>query len=163
MGTLEFTSKLTELQDMLKRFAYSLTNDWDDANDLLQDTMLKALTHQTGFRDNSNFKAWVYTIMKNIFINDYNRKKRIKAIIENQSKSHTYVEDYNKFSNPHSTLIFKELNNSLNQLKEEYRIPLVMHQEGYKYHEIADKIHVPIGTVKSRIFLAKDKLSKLLN
>lgn len=163
MSRAEFQYRLTSLQDMLKRFAYSLTNDWDDANDLLQDTMLKALNYQCKYRDENNFKAWVYTIMRNIFINDYRRKKRIGMVMESQSTAHNRVSDYHYSSNPHSALIYKQLSNAVNSLKDEYRLPLTMHQEGYKYQEIAEKMAIPMGTVKSRIFLAKDKLSKILN
>ena len=74
MSTAEFTTALVELEPNLERFAYSLTANPDDARDLLQETFLKALTYKDKFQENTNIKAWTFTIMKNTFINDYRRR-----------------------------------------------------------------------------------------
>ena len=80
--TATFQSKLTALQSNMLNFAYMLTSNRDDAYDLLQDTMLKALDNQDKYVDNTNFKGWVFTIMRNIFINNYRRASRTATVID---------------------------------------------------------------------------------
>ena len=83
MTATEFNYQLTSMQDKLKRFAYSLTMDSDDAQDLLQETLLKALTYREKFVNPVNLKSWVYTIMKNTFINNYRRMTKARTFMDN--------------------------------------------------------------------------------
>jgi len=164
MGTMEFNKQLTNLQDNLSYFANTLTQNSEDAKDLVQETYLKALTYRDKFEDNTNLKAWTYTIMKNTFINNYRRNSKINMVLDsttdlfflNSSKS---AED----ASPESVLSHKEVSAVVDNLEDEHRIPFKMHHEGYKYKEIADKLDLSIGTVKSRIFFSRKKLMKSLH
>lgn len=164
MGTMEFTKQLTNLQDNLSYFANTLTQNSEDAKDLVQETYLKALTYRDKFEENTNLKAWTYTIMKNTFINNYRRNTKINTVLDsttdlfflNSSKS---AED----ASPESVLSHKEVTSVVNKLEDEHRIPFKMHHEGFKYKEIADHLDLSIGTVKSRIFFSRKKLMKSLH
>jgi RNA polymerase sigma-70 factor (ECF subfamily) len=159
MTAIEFNYQLTGLQKYLIIFAKQLTRNEDDAHDLLQETFLKALTYREKYVVQNNFKAWVYTIMKNIFINNYRRNKKAKTIID--QTDNLYFMNYNKQSketNPESIMATQELQKGINQLDAEFRRAFDMYNEGYKYKEIADDLDLTIGTVKSRIFYSRKKL-----
>lgn len=163
MTAVEFSNELIKMEDSLERFALSLTSNRDEAKDLLQETYLKALVYRDKFQEFTNLKAWAYTIMKNTFINNYR-----KAVRENTTMDHT--KDLFLLNNSRSTSMegpdsqysFKEINKAVNALEDEFRIPFQMHTEGYKYKEIADKLNLKIGTVKSRIFFTRKKLMESL-
>lgn len=159
MTAIEFNYQLTGLQKYLIIFAKQLTRNEDDAHDLLQETFLKALTYRDKYVVQNNFKAWVYTIMKNIFINNYRRNKKAKTIID--QTDNLYFMNYNKQSketNPESIMATQELQKGINQLDADFRRAFDMYNEGYKYKEIADDLDLTIGTVKSRIFYSRKKL-----
>jgi RNA polymerase sigma-70 factor (ECF subfamily) len=147
------------LHDNMKYFAYSLTMNHDDAFDLLQDTYVKAITNKDKFDPNTNLKAWVYTIMKNTFINNYRREQKTNTIID--STDDLYYLNNSKRSegiSPDSAFQHNEISKTVDNLEDEHRIPFQMHVEGYKYKEIAEKLNLSIGTVKSRIFFSRKKL-----
>ncbi|MBE2246738.1 MAG: sigma-70 family RNA polymerase sigma factor [Candidatus Competibacteraceae bacterium] len=154
-----FTSEVLTYNDSLRYFALSLTHHTEDAEDLLQETLLKAFTYKDKFEENTNLKAWLFTIMKNIFINNYRKQAKVKTIFDG-SKDLFYlnIPEGKKNFDPDSRLNFKEINHMMHSLGEEYRVPLSMYVEGYKYKEIADEMKLPIGTVKSRIFLARRQM-----
>jgi RNA polymerase sigma-70 factor (ECF subfamily) len=163
MTALEFNNQIVSLQNPLKFFALKLTADNEDANDLLQETLLKALKYRDKFVDPTNLKAWLYTIMKNTFINNYRRASRKKTIIDTTDES--YFLNLPKSTNdesPDSALRYEEIKKEVDRLDDDVRIPFDMHNSGYKYKEIADELKMPIGTVKSRIFLARKKLTSAL-
>jgi RNA polymerase sigma factor (sigma-70 family) len=161
MTQLQFNNALLEMQNKLHYYALSLTSDSEKASDLLQETMLKALTHRDKFSPNTNFKAWVYTIMKNTFINEYRRKAKAKSsLIDPKNNLHSFMG--NEYPSPESSYQSEEINKSISQLTEDYRIPFTMFLEGYKYKEIADELDLPLGTVKSRIFFTRKRLEKVL-
>lgn len=162
MSTLEFQQHLVSLRQQLYYFALSLTKDRDDAQDLLQESILRALTYRDKFQDNTNFKAWLYTIMKNTFINDHRRNKRTAALMDRVEKERTVVSKVQMPSSPDNLVRMGEIQNSLAKLDSAFREPFTMHHEGYKYHEIAQKLDIPIGTVKSRIFQARQRLMGML-
>lgn len=163
MTTTEFNNKLIGMEDRLERFALSLTADREAAKDLLQETYVKALSSQDKFIEFTNFEAWAYTIMKNTFINNYRKAVRQNTMVDqtedlyylNNSKESTIIS-------PESTYQHKEISRHINALQDELRIPFLMHTEGYKYKEIADKLNLKIGTVKSRIFFTRKKLMESL-
>jgi RNA polymerase sigma-70 factor (ECF subfamily) len=159
MSTLEFNEQMLSYKTPLKYFAISLTSDTDDADDLLQDTMLKALTYKDKFADSTNLKAWLYTIMKNTFINNYRRNSKTRQIID-KTKDLFFlnIPQSNAEVSPVSKISEKDIQGHVNALEDELRVPFVSYFEGYKYKEIADRLNIPIGTVKSRIFLARKKL-----
>lgn len=161
---MEFYDELLTYQNPLKYFALKLTADNEDAEDLLQETFLKALKYKDKFQEKTNLKAWLYTIMKNTFINNYRRKVKRKTIMDNTDDDY-FVNSTKQSSpiSPESEYNYKEISKTVNELNDECRIPFKMHNEGYKYKEIADELEMPIGTVKSRIFLARKKLTEALN
>ena len=163
MSTLEFNNQLIGLRQTLEYFALSLTSNSEDAHDLLQETMLKALTYRKKFTPNTNFKAWVYTIMKNTFINNYRRSVKINQVMDH-SKELYYLNapQDSGYSSPESAYAIKDMEEGIGELDDDYRIPFQMHQTGFKYKEISEHLEIPIGTVKSRIFLARQKLMKRL-
>lgn len=163
MSSKKFQSKLMSLQNNLLNFAYILTSNRDDAYDLLQDTTLKALDNEEKYVDNINFKGWVFTIMRNIFINNYRKVVRSSTIIDQtEDLYHLNLPQDSGFETPEGAFAAKEINEAINSFPDEYRIPFSMHVAGYKYNEIAEEMDLPLGTVKSRIFFARKKLQTLL-
>lgn len=164
MATTEsFKQRLVGLQANLLSFAYQLTSSREAAEDLLQDTTLKALDNEDKYVDNVNFKGWIFTIMRNIFINNYRQTVR-KATVIDQTEDLYHINVYQDsgFSTPDGSFAIKEISNAINKFSDDYRIPFSMHLAGYKYNEIADKLSLPLGTVKSRIFFARQKLQAML-
>jgi len=154
-----FTDEVLEHKDSLKYFGLSLTKNAEDSDDLLQETLLKAFTYKNKFQENTNLKAWLFTIMKNIFINNYRRTSKVKTILDHSPNTYYINLAQNVRSvDPDSKLSFKEITKTINKLENEYKIPFNMYFEGYKYKEIAEDLNLPIGTVKSRIFLARKQL-----
>ncbi len=163
MTQIQFNNALLGLQDKLHFYALSLTSDQEKANDLLQETFLKALTYRDKFAQNTNFKAWIYTIMKNTFINDYRRNVKTKSTFDGaNSEFHLKFSRDKMYPGPDSFYSSKEINKSINALEDEYKVPFTMFLQGYKYKEIAKKLGLPLGTVKSRIFFTRKKLEKTL-
>jgi len=138
------------LDDHLKRYAYQLTTNQDDALDLCQDTVLKAITYSTKLIHN-NIKAWMFTIMKNIYINGYRRKLQQRAWMLQETKSNLRMLNVSH-DNPLSTQNYNDIILALQKLDVTIGVPLKMFLEGFKYREIAEKMDLPIGTIKSRIF-----------
>jgi len=158
-----FKKRLLGLQGNLLSFAYQLTTNREQAEDLLQDTTLKALDNEEKYVDNVNFKGWIFTIMRNIFINNYRQSVR-KATVIDQTEDlyHLNISQDSGFDTPDGSLTIKEINRAINSFSDDYRIPFSMHVAGYKYQEIADKMELPLGTVKSRIFFARQRLQIML-
>jgi len=151
------------LQSNLLNFAYMLTSNRDDAYDLLQDTTLKVLDNEEKFSENVNFKGWVFTIMRNIFINNYRHRVRAATIIDQtEDLFHLNSAQESSFDSVESTYAAGEISEAINSFSDEYRVPFSMHVAGYKYNEIAEKMGLPLGTVKSRIFFARQKLQTML-
>lgn len=163
MTALEFTHQVASLRSTLLTFTRRFTNDREECSDLVQDTILKALTYRDKFRDDTNLKGWLFTIMRNTFINHYRKNQRAKTS-HDKSKDLYYlnVEEEHTFNRPHESLEFKEIWRSMNTVKDEFMIPFKMHTTGYKYHEIAEHLQLPIGTVKNRIFQARKEIQKKL-
>lgn len=158
MSTVEFNKALIDLESYLKSFAFQFTRNEHDAKDLTQETMMKAFLYRTYYTPKTNFKAWVFTIMRNIFINQYRRKVKGRTIFDNSSDGYMLNQPGAKDDNPSNLLIAKEINEQISKLDVEYKKPFEMHTNGFKYKEIAEEMGVPIGTVKSRIFIARQKL-----
>jgi RNA polymerase sigma factor (sigma-70 family) len=163
MTALEFSYAITQSTKALKPFALRLTRDHDEAADLLQDTVLKAYIHREKFSEGTNLKAWMYTIMKNTFITNYQKLVKKKTFIDttenlhflNSSQYTTKNEGENRFT-------MEDIQKALSSIENAFREPFLMYFHGYKYHEIADKLSIPIGTVKNRIHLARKELKSVL-
>ncbi|HJH60886.1 MAG TPA: RNA polymerase sigma factor [Bacteroidetes bacterium] len=164
MTAIEFNASLTEMQKYLETFAKQLTGNEDDAKDLTQETFLKALVYREKYVNHNNFKAWVYTIMKNIFINNYRRQKKSKTIID-QTEDLYYlnISNSNSDTDPESMYYASELEHGIKQLDADFRKAFDMYNDGYKYKEIAETLKLTIGTVKSRIFYSRKKLMEQLS
>ena len=163
MSAIEFNDKLNELAHVLRSFAMNLTKNRENANDLYQETSFRALTNRDKFRVGTNFKAWMFTIMKNIFINNY--RKRVKAATVFDSTDNLYYINSGSVvigNDAESNILIAELEKMIASLDDSIRIPFEMHFEGFKYQEIADKFELPLGTVKSRIFFARKELKAMI-
>ena len=158
-----FKQKLIGLQGNLLNFALQLTTDRDEANDLLQDTTLKALDNADKYVENVNFKGWIFTIMRNIFINNYRKTVRQATVVDKtEDLFHLNVSQDSGLNTPDGSFAVKEISVAINSFTEDYRVPFSMHVAGYKYHEIAQKLGLPLGTVKSRIFFARKRRQEQL-
>lgn len=163
MTQIQFNNALLGLQDKLLYYALSLTSDQEKAQDLLQETFLKALTYRDKFTQNTNFKAWIYTIMKNTFINNYRRNVKAKNTFDGSNNDfHLKFSKDRIYPSPDSFFSSKEILRNINALDNEYKVPFTMFLDGYKYKEIAEYLNLPLGTVKSRIFFTRKKLEKAL-
>lgn len=154
-----FKQRVMNLQGNLLNFAYQLTNNQEAARDLLQDTTLKVLSNESKFVANTNFKGWVFTIMRNIFINNYRQKVRHATVLDStEDLYHLNLSQESGLETPEGSFAVKEIMGVLAGFSDEFRIPFNMHVAGYKYSEIADRLNLPLGTVKSRIFFARKRL-----
>lgn len=163
MSSKNFQSKLLGLQRNLLNFAYLLTSNRDDAYDLLQDSTLKALENEDKYVENVNFKGWVFTIMRNTFINNYRKVVRSATIIDQtEDLYHLNLPQESGLDTPEGSVAVNEITAAISEFSDDYRIPFSMHVAGYKYNEIAEKMNLPLGTVKSRIFFARQRLQKKL-
>ena len=158
MVAIEFQTKLMRLSTMLHAFAYNLTKNAEDAEDLFQETAYRALTNQDKFREGTNFKAWIFTIMRNIFINDYRKKSKSNVIVDETDNLYYINLGGTIHNQAESGMMMEELEHMVEVLEDSIRIPFVMHYQGYKYQEIADYLELPLGTIKSRIFFARKEL-----
>lgn len=158
-----FINRLLGLQGNLLNFAYQLTSNREAAEDLVQDTTLKVLDNEGKYVDNVNFKGWVLTIMRNIFINNYRRQVRSATIIDTtEDLYHLNISQESGLETPEGTFATKEISQAINEFSDDYRVPFSMYIAGYKYSEIAEHMNLPIGTVKSRIFFARKRLQQTL-
>jgi len=156
MSTVEFYNKIDQVTGPLNSFAYNLTKSTNDAQDLFQETAFRALTNKEKFRPGTNFKAWMFTIMKNLFINNYRKKVKANTIIDSTENLFYLNSGKQVIHNlAGSNMLMEELTNMVDSLDDAIRIPFMMHYEGFKYQEIADELELPLGTVKSRIFFAR--------
>lgn len=163
MTTREFEDSVLGFSSALKPFALNLTKNMEEANDLLQDTMFRAMSNKEKFRDGTNLKAWLFTIMKNIFINNYRRKAKRSTFIDTTDNMY-YINSSSQTIENGATakFVMDDMKQAIRELGEEFRKPFIMHYQGYKYHEIAEELRLPLGTVKSRIFFARKELKKKL-
>jgi len=163
MSTMEFYASLNQQSQTLHNFAFSLTRDMEDAKDLYQETAFRALSNRDKFQPGTNFKAWLITIMKNIFINNYRRKVK-GGIVSDNSENQYYLNSINNsiLNSAESDIMMDELNGMVESLDDSLKIPFLRYFHGYKYQEIADELHLPLGTVKSRIFFARKALKHMI-
>lgn len=162
MTTIEFNCHFNNLQHKLLPFAYRLTNNLEDAKDLIQETAMRAYNNKDKFEVGTNFKAWVTTIMRNTFINIY-RKKKNRNTTSEPTDSYVFINENHAVDNSaHTNMALLELDGIMKGLDFIYRKPFLLFYEGYKYEEIAETMDLPIGTVKSRIFFARQKLMETI-
>lgn len=159
MTSVDFNQLLLTNADFLKPFAVTLTRDQEAAKDLIQETMYRALANQEKYNVGTNIKAWLYTIMRNIFINNYRRKSKQATIFDNTPNEFLLNINQGAVTNDAvANLNLKEVKLAIHNLPELFKQPFLLYFEGYKYHEIADMLEEPLGTIKSRIHFARKLL-----
>lgn len=164
MSALQFSKEFNSLESLLFAFALRLTNNYEDAKDLMQETALRAYKHRDKFTMGTNFKSWVSTIMRNTFINRYRKEKKRKNVNQPIESFLFAIENKNVVPNQgEMNMRMKELNGLFDEIGDLYSVPFLMFFRGYEYKEIAAHLDIPIGTVKSRIFLARKKLKALIH
>jgi RNA polymerase sigma-70 factor (ECF subfamily) len=159
MSTVDFDKMLLDNTDFLKPFAITLTRDHEMAKDLMQETIFRALANRDKYNVGTNIKAWLYTIMRNIFINNYRRKSKQNTIFD--STPNEFLINYNQstVANPaEGNIKLKEIKTAIDELPDIFRKPFLLYFDGFKYHEIADMLEEPLGTIKSRIHFARKLL-----
>jgi len=161
MPTTDFNDVLLENADFLKPFAVNLTRDTEAANDLYQETLYKALANKEKYNVGTNIKAWLFTIMRNIFINDYRRKAKQRTIFDSTPNDFLINQKQVSVANGGETeMRMKEIYEAIHNLPEIFKVPFQLYFDGYKYQEIADALGEPLGTVKSRIHFARKLLKE---
>ncbi|MCA1918000.1 MAG: sigma-70 family RNA polymerase sigma factor [Flavobacterium piscis] len=163
MSTQEFTNRIVSMEKSLKYFALGLTRDPESAKDLVQETFLKAFQYRDKYTNDSNIKAWLFTILKNTFLNQVTKLSSKNTV--NDSSEDSYLIENSGFieESADSKINAKEVKFAISELDDEYRVPFQMFIDGYKYKEIAEEMNLPIGTVKSRIFFARRMLMETLS
>ncbi len=158
-----FINSVLGMQANLRSFALKLTLDKDEAHDLVQDTTLKALSNSDKFVDNANFKGWMLTIMRNIFINNYRKSARENTMIDtSEDLYHLNLKQDSGIETPDGAYAVNEISEILAGFPQDYREPFSLHVAGYKYEEISERLSMPLGTVKSRIFFTRKRLREIL-
>lgn len=158
-----FYDQLWESAPILKCYAKKFTSDDDTANDLLQDTLEKALRYVGHFQHGTNLKAWLFTIMRNTFINSYRSSTRRQTVVSQQEEFTSHDLIHSAQNNLGETnFALRDINKALACVPDTYRLPFLRHFEGFKYHEIAEEFNIPIGTVKTHIHQARKLLQKKL-
>jgi RNA polymerase sigma factor (sigma-70 family) len=163
MKTPDITHEIVNLRPTLRLFTHRFTRDKEESHDLVQDTLLKALAYKEKFREQTNLKGWLFTIMRNTFINNYRKTQRYGKTHDNTKESYYLnIEDNHTFSSPDKQFEYDDIWKNVNEVKDEYLIPFKMYMSGYKYNEISAQLEIPIGTVKNRIFHARKEIQKKL-
>lgn len=163
MSILEFTTQFSREEVILYNFALNLTRDEDSARDLVQETAYKAFKYRDRYQPHTNLRAWLMTILRNSFINDYRKRRRRQVLNDTTPNDYLIDSSTRTVGNlGESAVMQEEIQTAMEDLEEWARVPFLMHCEGYKYDEIATTLGVPLGTVKSRIFFARQKLQTAL-
>lgn len=162
----EFEKIALPHRNLLYNYALRLTGDYDDADDLLQETYLKAFRFFDKFEVGTNVKAWLYRIMKNSFINEYRRNVKepekvdyedVQNFYENIKATEVKNEHYEE--DVYSNMLDDKVHDALNSLPEDFKTVIILSDiEGYTYDEIADFVDIPVGTVRSRLHRARKML-----
>ena len=164
MSVLEFEELLVDNSDFLKPFAVNLTRDNEAAKDLYQETLYKALANQEKYNAGTNIKAWLFTIMRNIFINNYRRAAKQKTVFDNSANDFLLNNNQVTVANvAESNIEMKEIKKAIYNLPEIFKTPFSLYFDGYKYHEIAEALNEPLGTIKSRIHFARKLLKEQIS
>lgn len=163
MKDLTFNNAVCTHRSFLESFALKFTKDVEDANDLVQDTLIKAIRYHDRYKTGTNLKGWLFTIMRNTFINSYRVGVRKNSIVQNTEEFTPQHLSRSATSNlGENKLLMDDIQTALDKLQPGYSVPFLRYFEGYKYHEIAQQLDMPIGSVKTRIHMARKELKKYL-
>ena len=163
MSNLEFTQHFNQFRALLYSFAYRLTQNEEEARDLVQETAFKAFKYREMYKPQTNLRAWLMTIMRNTFINSYRQQKR-RQVINDKTDNNYYINSgkHSVRNQGESMITVDEIQDAITNLEDWIRTPFLLHYQGYKYEEIAEQLDIPLGTVKSRIFFARKRLKKAI-
>lgn len=164
MIAVEFNNLLLNNTEFLKPFAINLTRDNEEANDLYQETLYKALSNKDKYSEGTNIRAWLFTIMRNIFINNYRRKsKQNTMVVDAQEMVLINQQSTIVDSSAETNMRMKEIKQAIKNLPDIFRTPFLLYFDGYKYNEIAEALQEPLGTIKSRIHFARKLLKEQIS
>jgi RNA polymerase sigma-70 factor (ECF subfamily) len=157
-----FSPGLVQMQKHLYYYALQLTEDREYALDLVQETSYKALKNKKRLQNDDHIRAWLYTILKNTYIN-YLRSSHYRQLVYDSDElvAHSDSNEERGTVLPDEELVRKELRELISCLPVKFEKPIDMLLAGYSYKEIAEKMDIPIGTVKSRIHLGKKQIRKV--
>jgi RNA polymerase sigma-70 factor (ECF subfamily) len=159
MSRSKFNTMILSHESFLLQLAMKLTRSSEDSNDLLQETFFKALKNKDKFQEGTNIKGWLYTIMKNTFINAYRKRKNQNTFVDDtDNKYFLNVGEVDKTTNTDAGIDQEYLMRQIESVERTYVETFMMYYNGYKYEEISEIMDIPLGTVKSRIFLARKKM-----
>lgn len=166
MELADFTKNLTDCLPNLRQYANTLTSDYDEVNDLIQETVLRALVGRSLFVQNSNFEGWLHAIMRHVFINKSHCIKNDEVSLD-ELNMEMMLEISNGQENMQDDSLsvksdIKDILHMMDVLPDEYRRPFDLYIGGYHYYEIAEMLNLPVGTVKSRINFGRHRLQKYL-
>ncbi len=162
-ATWELSSEIKTYEALLRPFAFNLTKSKEETEDLIQDTFYRALANREKFSEGTNFKAWLFTIMRNIFINNYRRKQK-GIVVGDTSKDGFVINNAKTVERNRSERSFlaEDIQKAMSMVNEDFTAPFLMYHNGFHYQEIAEQLNLPLGTVKSRIFSARKELQQRL-
>ena len=162
----EFEKEAVPFMDAVYNFALRMTNDEDDADDLVQETFLKAFRFFDKFEKGTNCKAWLFRILKNSYINDYRKHTKEPDRVDYEDVQNFYetiksdeVETTHYEQDAFANLLDDEISEALSELPEDFRTVIILSDiEGFTYEEISDFVDIPVGTVRSRLHRARKML-----
>lgn len=162
----EFEKEAVPHMNAVYNFAVRLTGDEDDADDLVQETFMKAFRFFDKFESGTNCKAWLFRILKNSFINDYRKQTKEPSKVDYDDVQNFYeniksdeVESRHYELDAFSNLLDDDVSKAIAELPEDFRTVIILNDiEGFTYEEIADFVDIPVGTVRSRLHRARKML-----
>lgn len=163
MTRTDFDSLVVSQSEFLKPYAISLTKDQEEAKDLFQETVMRALVNRDKYILGTNLKAWLYTIMRNIFINNYRKNKKHTKAQDTVTDSYMYTLNKAAQNDGWAKIRLGEVKDAIDTLPNVFRVSFELHYTGYKYQEIADMLQEPLGTIKSRIHFARKQLTSVID
>ena len=155
--SMNIEKSLVAIQGNMMSFAMKLTSNRDDAYDLLQDTTLRVLSYRDKYAENTNFKGWVLTIMRNLFVSGCRQSVRAATVVDTTDDLY-HLNVGRDSDTPEDSYAANEISAAIEQLNPSFRKVFKMYIAGYKYDEIADELGIALGTVKSRIFTVRQLL-----
>lgn len=156
----EMTDYLIGNQEEMYQWAYRLTRNYDDAQDLLQSTLLCALKSVGMYTEENNISGWLYTIMRNIFFNTTRHSGRCCCMEKEDIERMMQLGENALNDNAEIAFDMSDIQRAIDTLDRPYKIPMSLYLSGYK--EIAEKMGIPLGTVKSRIHASRVQLQETL-
>ncbi|MES2621192.1 MAG: RNA polymerase sigma factor [Bacteroidota bacterium] len=162
-ATINFGTEIQQYESILRPFAFSLTKSREATEDLIQDTFYRALSNSEKFLEGTNIKAWLFTIMRNVFINNYRRQQKSNTITDTSDNKYLLNSTRRIEKNDSErSFLAEDISKAMQEVSTDFTGPFMMYFRGFSYQEIADALNLPLGTVKSRIFFARKELQSKL-